>query len=388
MVSLGIDRLLAEPPDFVRDARLGLITNASGVNEDLEATLDLLAAHEEMDVQVAFGPEHGVRGDKGAGETFSDTVDDATGIPVQSLYGETRRLQPEHVADLDVVLYDLQTVGCRFYTYLYTLAYALEGIAETDTELVVLDRPNPISPLAIDGNRVPEEQASFVSGYGLPITYRMTVGELAEYFNREFEMGAQLRVVELDGWDHGTWHDETDLHWVRPSPNLPTLESALLYPGTCFFEGTNLSEGRGTTKPFEFVGAPWIDPVEFADLLNGLGVPGVRFRPAYVTPSFSKHEGTRTGGVEIHIDNRDALSPVQVGLTILIAAFQEYPETEWRMDEGLGTVDRLAGGPELREAVEDAGSGVDPLAVCESIRDSWASDIEEFERIFERYRRY
>ena len=388
MVSLGIDRLLAEPPDFVRDARLGLITNASGVNEDLETTLDLLAGHEEMDVRVAFGPEHGVRGDKEAGVKFSDTVDDATGVPVKSLYGETRRLQPEHVDDLDVVLYDLQTVGCRFYTYLYTLAYALEGVAGTDTELVVLDRPNPIAPLGVDGNRVPEKHASFVSGYRLPITYRLTVGELAAYFNREFEIGAQLRVVELDGWDHETWYDETGLHWVRPSPNLPTLESTLLYPGTCFFEGTNLSEGRGTTKPFEFVGAPWIDPIEFADLLDGLGVPGVRFRPAYVTPSFSKHEGTRTGGVEIHVDDRDALSPVQVGLTILTAAFQEYPETEWRMDEGLGTVDRLAGGPGVRERVEDADSGADPLAVCESIRDSWRSDVEAFERVFERYRRY
>lgn len=212
------------------------------------------------------------------------------------------------------------------------------------------------------------------------------IGELAGYFNGEFDIGADLSVVELDGWDRETWYDETDLYWVQPSPNIPTLSAAVLYPGTCLFEGTNLSEGRGTTTPFELVGAPWIDPHEFAGLLNGVGLPGVRFRPVYFTPSFSKHEGQRAGGVKIHIDDRSALSPVQIGLTTLIAAFREYPQTEWRTRDGADTIDRLAGGPELRERI-DASSN-DPFAVCEAIRASWQSDTTAFERVCERYQRY
>lgn len=386
MVSLGVDRLLDDPTVAVPDGRLGLITNPSGVNEELRSTLDLLAERTDMDLRAAFGPEHGVRGDKQAGVEYGDGVDEATGTRIRSLYGDTRRIQPEQIRDIDILLCDIQGIGCRFYTYLYTLAYALEGAAGTDTELVVLDRPNPIAPLGRDGNRVPDEHANFVSGYRLPIIHRMTIGELAGYFNGEFDIGADLSVVELDGWDRETWYDETDLYWVQPSPNIPTLSAALLYPGTCLFEGTNLSEGRGTTTPFELVGAPWIDPHEFAGLLNGAGLPGVRFRPVYFTPSFSKHEGDRAGGVKIHIDDRSALSPVQIGLTTLITAFQEYPQTEWRTCDGADTIDRLAGGPELRERI-DASSN-DPFAVCEAIRASWKSDTTAFERVCERYRRY
>lgn len=384
MVSLGVDRFLDDP---VPDARLGLITNPSGVNEELRSTLDLLAERSDVDLQAAFGPEHGVRGDKQAGMEYGDGIDEATGTRIRSLYGDTRRLQPEQVQDIDVLLCDIQGIGCRFYTYLHTLAYALEGVAGTDTELVVLDRPNPIAPLGCDGNRVPDEHANFISGYRLPIVHRMTIGELAGYFNQEFDVGTDLRVVELEGWDRDTWYDETDLYWVQPSPNIPTLSAAMLYPGTCLFEGTNLSEGRGTTTPFELVGAPWIDPLEFAELLNGVDLPGVRFRPMYFTPSFSKHEGQRVAGIKIHIDDRNVLSPVQIGLTTLITVFREYPRTEWRRNDGAYTIDRLAGGPELRERIDTAASS-DPFAVCEAIRESWQSDTTEFERVCEQYRRY
>lgn len=388
MVTLGIDRLLEDPPEYVRNARLGLITNPSGVNRDLTSTLDLLADRSDTDLRAAFGPEHGVRGDKQAGVEFDDSIDDATGVPVRSLYGDTRHLQPEHVEDIDALLCDIQSVGCRFYTYLYTLAYALEGVAGTDTTLVVLDRPNPIAPVSHDGNRVSDEHANFVAGYRLPIVHRMTIGEFATYVNEAFDIGADLQVIELDGWDHETWYDDTDLTWVQPSPNIPTLTAATLYPGTCLIEGTNLSEGRGTTTPFELLGAPWIGPLSFADRLNDLDLPGVRFRSLHFTPSFSKHEGERAAGVKIHVLDRDALSPVQVGLTTIIAAFQEYPETGWSTRGDAYKIDRLAGGPDLRQRIDAADPDADPLSICESIREDWWSDTADFEDEFERYRRY
>lgn len=388
MVTLGIDRLLADPPESVRDSRLGLITNPSGVNEDLDATIDLLAERDDLDLRVVFGPEHGVRGDKQAGVEYEDGVDDATGLPMRSLYGDTRRLDPSIADDLDTVIFDIQSVGCRFYTYLYTLAYALEGLAGTDTEVLVLDRPNPIAPVDPDGDRIDEEYASFVGGYRLPIVHGLTVGELATYCNREFELGADLTVVEMEGWDHDTWYDETELYWVQPSPNIPTLTAATLYPGTCLFEGTNLSEGRGTTTPFETVGAPWIDPIEFSSLLNDLELPGVEFRPMYFTPTFSKHEGDRSAGVQIHVDDREAIEPVWVGLTTLIAAFQAYPETDWSVAGDTYTVDRLAGGPALRETVDEMDPEDDPLSVCETVRETWADDLETYGELLEEYRRY
>lgn len=388
MVRLGIDRFVENPPGVVDDARIGIITNPSGVNRNLRPTLDLLADQDGMDVHLAFAPEHGVRGDKQAGVKFDDTVDAATGIPVKSLYGDTRRPEPEAIRDLDAIIFDLQTVGCRFYTYLYTLAYTLEETAETDTTVIVLDRPNPIAPLEIEGNRVPDEHASFVSGYQLPIIHGLTVGELARYFNAEFEIGADLLVIEMDGWNHEMWYDETGLHWVQPSPNLPTLTAAIFYPGICLIEATNLSEGRGTTKPFQVVGAPWIDPFEFATALTDADLAGVRFRPTYFTPAFSKHEGERVGGVEIHVDYRSAVSPVQVGLTILLVASRNYPKMEWRINEDAIWLDRLGGGPELRRMIETGAESDDPGAAAAEIHDEWQRDADEFAEIARTYRAY
>lgn len=387
MVTLGIDQLLADPPESVLKGNVGLITNPSGVNEELIATIDLLADHSNINLEVVFGPEHGVRGDRQAGVEYGDGIDDATGVPMKSLYGETRRLKPDAVADLDVVIFDIQTVGCRFYTYLYTLAYALEGIASTDTELIVCDRPNPIAPMNIDGNRIPDTHANFVGGYRLPIIYGLTVGEIASYFNYEFDINANLTVIELSGWDHDDWYDETDLYWVQPSPNIPTLTAAILYPGTCLFEGTTLSEGRGTTTPFETIGAPWIDPIEFSDTLNNLDLPGVIFRPMYFTPSFSKHKDKRCAGVQIHFEDRDQVEPIQVGLTVLITAFQLYPKSDWSTVEDNHTIDRLAGGPIIRERINAMGDE-NPLTVCKDIRTRWIEDIEEFGNFAAQYRLY
>ena len=378
MVRLGIEALLDLHADALAGQRLGLITNPSGVDSDLRPTIDLLYGHDEFDLRKLFGPEHGIRGSAQAGVKVDDSTDEKTGLPVQSLYGEDKRLRPEMVEGLDAVVYDIQDVGCRFYTIIYTLAYALEGAAEADTSIYVLDRPNPIAPLDPAGNRIPDTAASFVGNYRLPIVHGMTVGELARYFNGEFDIGADLEVVAMDGWQRDVWYNETDLPWVYPSPNMPTLRTATNYPGTCFFEGTTLSEGRGTTRPFELVGAPWINADEWAEILEGEDLPGVGFRPAYFTPMFSKHEREDIEGVQIHVLDREAVDPVMVGLTMLISAFAEYPDCDWVEYDGGYFVDKLAGGSYLRKTIDelDAANGASDVAA--GIVDRWEDDRASF----------
>lgn len=388
MVRLGVETLVDSETEVVADQRVGLITNPSGVDSSLSSTIDILYNHDDVHLTRLFAPEHGIRGNRQAGVNIEDGTDDRTGVPVLSLYGDDRRLTPEMVSDIDLLIYDMQDIGCRFYTLIYTLAYALEGCSQADIPFVVLDRPNPIAPLGVDGNRVPAGTSSFVGGRQLPITHSMTVGELALYFNDRFEIDADLTVVELDGWARNTWYDELNIAWVPPSPNMPTLETASIYPGTCLFEGTTLSEGRGTTKPFEVVGAPWIDAQEWASVLNTLDISGTAFRPAYFSPMFSKHERRNLEGVQIHIMDRDQFAPVEVGVKMLITAFQQYPETEWINSNGGHFIDNLAGGPWLREAINECEPTDSPSTVYERIRDRWTDDLASFGREFDRYAIY
>jgi len=388
MVRLGIEAVLRSEQSLFSGDRLGLITNPSGVDSELRTTIDLLHDRDAFDLRKLFGPEHGIRGSEQAGVEVEDSVDEKTGLPVKSLYGEERRLRPEMVAEIDTVVYDMQDIGCRFYTLIYTLAYALEGVAAAGKRMVVLDRPNPIAPLAPSGNRVPESYSSFVGNYRLPVVHGMTVGELATYFNEEFDIGADLRVVELDGWSRDVWYDATDLPWVYPSPNMPTLGTATVYPGTCFFEGTNLSEGRGTTKPFELVGAPWIDAESWADSLNDEGLDGAAFRPAYFTPMFSKHERDDIEGVQLHVLDRDAFDPVRTGLTMLISAFAAYPECDWVAYDGEQFVDKLAGGDYLRKTIDEADAANGARTIADGIVERWADDRASFLDARERHLRY
>ncbi|WP_049903308.1 exo-beta-N-acetylmuramidase NamZ family protein [Halococcus agarilyticus] len=378
MVRLGIENLMDREHSTLTGERVGLITNPSGVDSNLTPTTDLLHAAEDVDLRQLFGPEHGIRGSKQAGVKVEDSIDEQTGLPVKSLYGDDRQLRPASVAELDTVVYDLQDIGSRFYTLIYTLAYALQGTAGTDTRIMVLDRPNPIAPLSVRGNRISSDVESFVGGYGLPIVHGLTVGELARYFNAEYEIGADLDVVELSGWSRGEWYDETGLPWIHPSPNMPTLTTATIYPGTCFFEGTTLSEGRGTTKPFELVGAPWIDAEEWSASLNELDLDGIGFRPAYFTPTFSKHERKDIEGVHVHILDRDAADPVAVGITMLASAFATYPECDWLTMDDDYFVDKLAGGEYLRKRIDAGGADVDPHELLGDVRDDWESDETAF----------
>ena len=388
MVRVGIETLVETDLAAIDGDRIGLITNPSGVDSSLVPTIDTLYNHDAVELARLFGPEHGIRGNEQAGVKVEDGIDERTGLPTKSLYGDSRRLEPEQVADLDSVIYDMQDIGCRFYTLIYTLAYALEGSSEADTPFIVLDRPNPIAPLGIDGNRVPPGFDSFVGARELPITHGLTVGELARYFNDEFGIGADLHVVELEGWTRETWYDDLELAWVPPSPNMPTLETATIYPGTCLFEGTTLSEGRGTTKPFELIGAPWIDAEEWAAVLNELDIDGGAFRPAYFTPMFSKHERRDVEGVQVHVMDRDRISPVEVGVKMLITAFQLYPEADWITSNGTYFVDKLAGGDHLRTLIEDLDPSENPDDAYETLHERWADDLESFERTIDQYTLY
>lgn len=377
----GLEVFLEREYRKYKGAILGLITNPSGVDRRLRSTIDLIYGHPELDLKLLFGPEHGVRGNWQAGVKVADTLDENTGLLVKSLYGSSKHLSPEMINGLDVIIYDLQDVGARYYTIIYTLAYALEGVKEAGKKMIVLDRPNPISPLDVAGNVIKDDYNSFVGGYRLPIVHGMTVGELAYYFNREFEIGAELEVVKMEGWDHGQWYEETGLPWVYPSPNMPTVETAILYPGTCLFEGTNLSEGRGTSKHFEIIGAPWISAGQWAKELNSRGLPGVVFRPVYFSPTFSKYQGEQLEGVQVHIMNRKEIDPVRIGITMLASAFKNFPESAWIDYDGEYFIDKLAGDDYLREGINQ-GYGYSEISK------QWKEELTRFKKIREEYLLY
>jgi uncharacterized protein YbbC (DUF1343 family) len=281
------------------------------------------------------------------------------------------------------MVYDIQDVGARFYTYLYTMSLSMEACAGRGIPFVVLDRPNPINGRAVAGLILEPGFASFVGLYPIPIQYGMTVGELAILFNEVFGLGAELHVVEMAGWERGMYWEDTGLPWVSPSPNMPTVDTAVVYPGTCLVEGTNLSEGRGTTRPFEQLGAPWVDGGRLADRLNDLGLPGVRFRPVYFRPTASKHAGEVCQGVQFHVVDREPFLAVRTGLELLAAVRALWPrEFAWRIPgEGIYNFDRLAGTDRVRLALE-AGIPVSEVVA------GWTPSLEEFAGLRRRYLRY
>lgn len=384
-MKVGLEVFLESHSQSLKGARIGLITNPSGIDRNLRSTIERIFESPELDLKILFGPEHGVRGDIQAGKKIGDARDQKTGLPMQSLYGESKRLSPEAIADLDVIIYDLQGVGARFYTILYTMAYALEGVQKAGKKIIVLDRPNPVAPLKPTGMIIEEKFNSFVGGYGLPIIHGMTVGEMANYFNQEFQINADLEVIPMQGWNRQMWYDETKRPWIYPSPNMPTLETAILFPGTCLFEGTNLSEGRGTTKPFELIGAPWINAEDWADELNNLALPGVGFRPVYFRPYFSKHQDEQVAGVQVHLYDRHLINPLQVGIHMLASVFSKYEEADWVTFKQHHFIDKLAGTDKLRQAVEEK---MLPRDLYTHLATSWEKPLADFLQIREKYLLY
>lgn len=322
-ISLGVDRL-AEYRSLFEGKKVGLITNVTGVNQQFEETAILLA--QIADLQVIFAPEHGVRGDGQAGENIVTYFDEYYEKNIISLYGNKRAPSQADIQDLDLIVYDIQDIGSRYYTYIYTMFLTLKVCQRNHKQFVVLDRPDIFGGNQVMGTIMPAEFYSFVGMLPLPNVYGMTVGELALFCNQELGIQAELKVIELKGWRRGMSYNETGLPWISPSPNIPTLQTAWFYVGTCLFEGTNLSEGRGTSHPFELIGAPWLNGTTLAVQLNQLKLPGVYFRPSFFTPTFSKYQGELCEGIQIHLTDSSVFNPLKVAYKCFELIQQLYPE--------------------------------------------------------------
>ena len=321
MVLFGADRVKEFSHLFT--GRIALLTAPSGRTRDNRSTIDVLK--EVCNLQLLLAPEHGVRGDKPAGALFSDEIDPDSGLPVRSLYTKaSKRLSPETLDRFDTLVYDIADVGCRYYTFISTLRYCIADCAQAHKRLVVLDRPNPLGG-RVEGGLLREETASFVGCHPLPVCYGLTCGELAQLLNAEMETNCDLHIVPCAGLTQKMTFRDWDHYWIMPSLNIPRYETALLYPGTCLIEGTNLSEGRGTADPFSIIGAPFIQAEAFAKAFNGLNLPGVVATPIYFTPTTSKHQGVLCGGIHLHITGEDALKPVELGVRLLSLIRRLYP---------------------------------------------------------------
>jgi uncharacterized protein YbbC (DUF1343 family)/CubicO group peptidase (beta-lactamase class C family) len=365
-VLTGIDVLERDNFKELAGMRVGLVTNHTGRDRAGRQTIDVLHSATSVKLTTLFSPEHGIRGL--ADEKVSDSKDEKTGLPIYSLYGETRRPKPEQLKDLDAIVYDIQDVGARFYTYISTLGYVLEEAARAHIPVFVLDRPNPISGVDVEGPIADADKLSFTAYHRIPVRHGMTVGELARLYNEERKIGCDLRVIKMEGWRRGMWYDATNLTWVNPSPNMRSLNAAALYPGVGLLETTNVSVGRGTDTPFEIIGAPWLDGQRLASFLNNRKVAGVRFVPVRFTPQSSVFKNQECGGVNIIITDRARFHPVSTGLEIAVALRKLYP-AEWKVDDYA----RLLVNARTLEAVKRAD---DPVEIARL----WADDLNEFRR--------
>lgn len=382
-VRSGVELLPGRRPTL-SDARAGLVVHPASVCSDLTFSTDYLV-EAGFRIEALFGPQHGARGEKQDNMIESDSyVDPVSGLPVHSLYGEVRKPSPEMLEGLDVVLFDLQDVGVRVYTFVWTMALAMEACAEAGIPLVVLDRPNPVGGVTREGQVLRPGYESFVGLHPVPLRHGLTAGELARWLNSVRGIGCDLDVVPCDGWRRTMSWSETGLPWVQPSPNLPTPDSCDVYPGMVLLEGTNLSEGRGTTRPFELFGAPWIDPHAFAAEVSGELGPGVTLRPGYFEPTFQKHAGVMCGGGQLHVTDRDALRSVRTAVALLAACRRIAPDDfAWRdppyeYEERLLPIDILWGSDRLRMAV-DEGASVDAIMrEAEDDLDAFETSVEPF----------
>lgn len=393
-IKLGVDVFLDERVDLVKGQRVGLITNQTSVSASSESTAELFKKHPGIDLVSLFGPEHGVRGESQAGEYVPFYIDKKLNLPVFSLYGQSKKKEPdflleidesmrtfdtadtekypgkEMLQDIDVLIFDIQDVGTRIYTFLATMAFSMQSAAKRNISFIVLDRPNPINGEMMEGPLLEyPEYSSFVGLYPIPVRHGMTLGELAGLFNENyFKHKVDLSVVSMQGWTRDMWFDETHLKWINPSPNMPTLTTATVYPGQVFLEGTNVSEGRGTSNPFELFGASWIDGYDLTTELNGLGISGVHFRNVRFTPSFSKYMGELCHGSQIHVVNREKYFPLRTSLHIIKTVMDMYPDAfEFHSDY----FDKIMGTDKVREFL-------DSKKTIDKIIESYRNDLEEF----------
>jgi len=385
-IALGSERLLAS--NRLDGARVGVVCNPASVDGELAQVADRLAAHPRARLAAIFGPQHGFRSD--VQDNMIETRhahDEIRRVPIYSLYSETREPTAEMLRDLDVLVIDLQDVGVRIYTYIYTMANCLKAARRLGLKVIVCDRPNPIGGAQVEGPVLVPGNESFVGMYPIPMRHGLTIAELARLFNDHFGIGADLEVVAMEGWGREMYFDDTRRTWIISSPNIPTFETTLVYPGTVLFEGTNVSEGRGTTRPFELVGAPWVVAERFADVMNRRNLPGVFFRPVLFEPTFHKHAGKGCAGCQIHVLDRRTFRPVESAVALLEsfrAADRDRftwrdPPYEYELERN--PFDVLAGSPTLREQLE---GGV----ASDEIARSWEAGVKEFQAIRKRFLLY
>ncbi|MFJ8661711.1 exo-beta-N-acetylmuramidase NamZ domain-containing protein [Streptomyces sp. NPDC093795] len=379
-VRTGFERLAADGYALLDGERVGVVTNPTGVTRDARHIVDVMHADERVDLVAVFGPEHGFRGTAQAGGSEGRYDDPATGLPVYDTYLKSGQPLADvfTASGVDTVVFDIQDVGARFYTYIWTLYDCMAAAALAGKRFVVLDRPNPVTGRAALGPVLDRAFATFVGREPIAQAHGMTVAELARLFEGEFLTAPlALETVRMSGWRRTDFFDATGLPWVPPSPNMPTPDTALVYSGTCLFEGTNLSEGRGTTRPFELLGAEGIDR-RWADAANALGLPGVRFREAYFAPTFSKFQGKTVGGVQLHVHDRDSFDPVRTGIALLVTARSSWSGFAWRADHW---IDKLTGSTRVRTMI-DAGAGVDETV------GAWQADLAAFRAVRKEYLLY
>jgi uncharacterized protein YbbC (DUF1343 family) len=387
-VKLGIERLLSDQIDTLKDYRIGLICNQASVDHQFKHAADLFFDHPEINLTALFGPQHGIRGD--VQDNMIETghsADPQTNLPVYSLYSETREPTEEMMRGVDAIVFDLQDVGCRVYTFIYTMAYAMKACAKYGKKFIVCDRPNPINGVDIEGNLLEFGHESFVGMFPIPMRHGLTVGELAQLFNKEFGIDCELQVIAMENWSREDFYDETDAPWVMPSPNMPTVDTAVVFPGTVYLEGTQVSEGRGTTRPFEIFGAPFVNSKAFAENLNELELPGVIFRQINFLPTFQKHHNTVCGGAFMHVVDREVFKPVISGLAVIVELVNNYRDDfKWKIppyeyEYERNPFDVIAGNTKLRELIE-GGSNVS------EIEEFWKSDLNHFETQRKKYLMY
>jgi uncharacterized protein YbbC (DUF1343 family) len=388
VVTLGIERLLDRDRTLIEGRRVGVVCNPASIDSAFRHTADRLAADRGVTLTALFGPQHGFRSDLQDNMIESPHARDARRkVPVYSLYSETREPTAEMLRDLDVLVVDLQDVGTRVYTFVYTMAHCMRAATRHGVRVIVCDRPNPIGGDDVEGDLLEAPYTSFVGQFPIPLRHGMTIGELARLFNEAFGIGADLHVVPLDGWRRSMYHDETGLPWVIPSPNLPTLDSAIVYPGAVLFEGTRLSEGRGTTRPFELIGAPWIDGERLADAMNAKGLAGAHFRPVFFEPTFQKHAKETCGGCQIHVLDRRQFRPLGAAVELMAEFKRQDPvlfpwrEPPYEYEHDKQPIDILYGSDRLRKAIDEGGD-------VSALVSSWAGGEAAFRKTRAKYLLY
>jgi len=382
MILTGLDRLLKQFPKLLAGKRVGLLCHPASINKKFFSAIEVLrAAH--INVVRLFGPEHGMHGE-------AQDMEGVESCEVKSLYGKdlaSLKPQKEWLEDLDILVVDLQDIGSRYYTFIYTMAFCMEVASLTQTQVVVLDRPNPINGHNLEGNLISPGYHSFVGAYNLPNRHGMTIGELAQFFKDDGKLNCELTIVPMKGWHRRRYFDELDYPWVAPSPNMPTVNTAVVYPGMCLLEGTEISEGRGTTLPFQTFGAPFIDPQKLVNRLNEFRLPSVKFRPIFFKPQFQKHAGTVCGGAQIHVTRRRSFLPLLTGMAVIKAIHDLWPKNfAWRVGayefvEDKPAIDLLMGGDAFREQIERG------LTLKEMVA-GFGEEIEKFKMIRKDYLLY